>query len=174
LKKVIREGLTVVGFIIGTLGLIASFFAGILCFDPWKTIPLSSLLLVGIGGITITWMGIGIMWLLHPSAITEPAKNAPQSASPHKEPTKRFIAEETMPDVEMSTLLRDSLQSTEASAWQKAALELNRQLVFAQVEATSALVKPTKATTKATYVLAAATIIVAAFSIIQGFLCLIR
>ncbi len=74
-----------------------------------------------------------------------------------------------MSGVEMLTLLRDSLQGTEASAWQKAALELNRRLVFAQIEATAALVKATKATTIATYVLAAATTIVAAFSIIKAF-----
>jgi|SRR5580692_855332 hypothetical protein len=84
------------------------------------------------------------------------------------------IAVETMSDTELWTLLRDSLQGVEASAWQKAALELNRRLVVAQVGATNSLTEATKTTVRATYVLAAASIAVALFSIIQVVICTLR
>lgn len=79
-----------------------------------------------------------------------------------------------MNDAELWTLLSDSLQGTEASGWQKAALELNRRLVVAQVEASDALVNVTKATARSTYALVAATFAVALFSVIQAVVCLAR
>jgi hypothetical protein len=89
-------------------------------------------------------------------------------------PVNPDIAVETMSDVELWTLLRDSLQGTESAAWQKAALELNRRLVVAQVGATNALAKATKATIRATYALVAATLAVALFSVIQAIVGLTR
>ena len=46
----------------------------------------------------------------------------------------------------VGVMLCDGQQGTEATAWHKAALELNRRLVVAQVEATRSQKKSTQAT----------------------------
>jgi hypothetical protein len=78
------------------------------------------------------------------------------------------VTTETMNDDQMWAVLCDGQQGTEATAWHKAALELNRRLVVAQVEATRFQIKSTQATAWATYALVAATFFLALSSIIQA------
>jgi len=70
----------------------------------------------------------------------------------------------------VGVMLCDGQQGIEATAWHKAALELNRRLVVAQVEATQSQIKSTQATAWATYALVAATLFLALSSIIQAVL----
>ena len=78
------------------------------------------------------------------------------------------VATETMNDDQMWGVLCDGQQGTEAAAWHKVALELNRRLVVAQVEATQSQIKSTQATAWATYALVAATFFLALSSVIQA------
>jgi hypothetical protein len=73
-----------------------------------------------------------------------------------------------MNDDQLWAVLCDGQQATEAIAWHKAALELNRRLVVARVEATRSRIKSTQATAWATYALVAATFFLALSSIIQA------
>ena len=73
-----------------------------------------------------------------------------------------------MTDDQMWSALCDKQQGAEATAWHKAALELNRRLVVAQVEATNAQIKSTQATAWATYALVAAMFFLAVSSINQA------
>jgi hypothetical protein len=75
---------------------------------------------------------------------------------------------ETMNDDQMWRVLCDGKQGTEATAWHKVALELNRRLVVAQVEATRSQIKSTQATAWATYALVAAIFFLALSSTLQG------
>jgi hypothetical protein len=75
---------------------------------------------------------------------------------------------ETMNDDQMWRVLCDGKQATEATAWHKAALELDRRLVAAQVEATRSQIKSTQATARATYALVAAIFFLALSSILQA------
>ena len=75
---------------------------------------------------------------------------------------------ETMNDDQMWRVLCDDQQGTEAAAWHKAALELNRRLVVALVEATRPQIRSTQTTAWATYALVAATFFLALSSIIQA------
>lgn len=74
----------------------------------------------------------------------------------------------TMSDDQTWGPLCDGQQLAEATAWHKAALELNRRLVVAQVEATQSQIRSTQATAWATYALVAATFFLALSSIIQA------
>jgi hypothetical protein len=56
------------------------------------------------------------------------------------------VTTETMNDDQMWAVLCDGQQGTEGTAWHKGALELNRWLVVAQVEATRSQKKSTQAT----------------------------
>jgi hypothetical protein len=78
------------------------------------------------------------------------------------------VTTETMNDDQIWAVLCDGQQGTEATAWHKAALELNRRLVVAQVEGTRSQIKSTQATAWATYALVAATFFLAPSSIIQA------
>ena len=71
------------------------------------------------------------------------------------------VTTETMNEDQMLAVLCDGQQGTEATVWHKAALELNRRLVVAQVEATRSQIKSTQATAWATYALVAATFFLA-------------
>lgn len=85
-----------------------------------------------------------------------------------EKPGAKGVTTETMNDDQMWAVLCDGQQETEAAAWHKATLELNRRLVVAQVEATRAQIKSAQATTWSIYALVAATFFLALSSIIQA------